>query len=809
MIRLENVNKYFNKRKSNEIHVINNTSIELEDKGLVAFLGNSGCGKTTLLNAIGGLDKVNSGDIYIGEERLTRRPGWKKDEIRNANIGYIFQNYNLMEDQTVFFNVEVVLRMMGIKDKEEIRKRVLFILEKTGIERYKNRPVKALSGGERQRVGIARALVKNPKIIIADEPTGNLDSRNTIEIMNIIKAVSKEKLVILVTHERDLAEFYATRIVEIVDGKISSDKENNNKSALEYHMENKIFLKDMEVQKTFSEDNVNINYYSDSPDKNINVKVIVKNNNIYVELPEGYREGSETTELVDGHYEKITQDVYEDYRFEYSEIKGKNGKIKYHSVFSFWKIILNGYKKVFNYSVLKKILLLGFVFASVLTIYSVSTIYASKDIKDEKFLTTNRDYITVDAGRVTAKMIEEYSKRDGIEYVIPGNGLRSLGVYMDDYYQSAQDTAYMSAAIADLAAIEKTDLIAGRMPENESEIVIDKMVADNCIKDGAINQIGVKKAADFIGRRVKGGNAGDLVITGITEMHNPVVYVNSNIFLKFITADNSSNGDGNEEGLIITGVTDYHSELEKGNIELKAGSLPDGDYEIMVPYDTYGTYYVGSTSDVKVNGEKLIITGFYEDKYIGRDLKFVGENTWKMAVLEKCKSLVLVPADKSATFAELKDEGIKVIDNYKVQRDSYVEVVKEKMLSTLMVSAIILLISIIEIYLILRASFLSRIKEVGVLRAIGLKKKDVYKMFLGEIIAMTTITALPSMAVMAYILNSLEGLPFVGEFIFMNTEVFVLSFLIIAVSNLVFGLLPVFNTMRKTPAAILARNDIN
>lgn len=808
MIRLENVNKYFNKRKSNEIHVINNTSIELEDKGLVAFLGNSGCGKTTLLNAIGGLDKVNSGDIYIGDERLTRRAGWKKDEIRNANIGYIFQNYNLIEDQTVFFNVEIVLRMMGIKDKEEIKNRVLFILEKTGIERYKNRPVKALSGGERQRVGIARALVKNPKIIIADEPTGNLDSRNTIEIMNIIKAVSKEKLVILVTHERDLAEFYASRIVEIVDGKIVSDKENDNESALEYHMENKIFLKDMEVQKSFKEDNVNISYFSDSPEKDINVKVVVKNNNIYIELPEGYREGSETTELVDGHYEKITKDMYEDYKFEYSEIKGKNGKIKYHSIFSFWKILVNGYKKVFNYSILKKILLLGFVFASLLTMYSVSTIFASKDIKDEKFLTTNRDYITVEAGRVTLDMLDKYSNRDGIEYVVPGTGTRGMQIYLNDYYQTANEFAYMSGAIADLAKVKKSDLIAGRLPENSGEIVIDKMLADKTLKDGTIKQIGIKTPADFIGRKIKGGNAGDLVITGITDMHNPVVYVESNMFFKFITSGKNSDMESDGE-VITTDVADYHDELEKGNIELKAGSLPDEDYEVMVPYEMYGTYYVGSTSDVKVNGEKLRISGFYTDKYIGRDINFVGEKTWKMAVLEKCDKFVIVPEDKAATFSELKDEGVKVVDNYKVERKDYMEVVKDKMFSTLMVSAIILLISVIEIYLILRASFLSRIKEVGVLRAIGLKKKDVYKMFLGEIIAMTTITAIPSMAVLAYILENLEGLPFVGEFILMNTEVFVISFVIIVISNLIFGLLPVFNTMRKTPAAILARNDVN
>ena len=140
--------------------------------------------------------------------------------------------------------------MMGIKDKKEIEERVMYILKRVGIDKYKNRPAKMLSGGERQRVGIARAIVKNPKIIIADEPTGNLDSKNTIEIMNIIKAISREKLVILVTHEREIAEFYASRIIEIVDGRIVSDKENAHDDELDYRLENKIYLQDSVTKRT-------------------------------------------------------------------------------------------------------------------------------------------------------------------------------------------------------------------------------------------------------------------------------------------------------------------------------------------------------------------------------------------------------------------------------------------------------------------------------------------------------------------------------------------------------------------------------
>ena len=219
MIRLNGVSKYFNRRKSNEIRAIDNTSIELGNSGLVTFLGNSGCGKTTLLNAIGGLDKVDKGDIYIDDERMTRRSESKRDELRNLNIGYIFQNYNLIEDDTVFDNVSIVLRMTGMKDKGEIEERVMFVLRRLGIDKYRNRPVKALSGGERQRAAIARALAGNPLVVFADEPTGSLDEKSAALTEEILfsSVRNTNHSMLLVTHNREFAR-KADRMLELREG---------------------------------------------------------------------------------------------------------------------------------------------------------------------------------------------------------------------------------------------------------------------------------------------------------------------------------------------------------------------------------------------------------------------------------------------------------------------------------------------------------------------------------------------------------------------------------------------------------------
>ena len=249
MIKIDKLNKYYNRGRKNQIHVINNTQLELPDVGLVALLGPSGCGKTTLLNTIGGLDKVNSGNIYINNKKITTINTYKKDKLRNLTIGYIFQDYKLIDHKSVYDNVAMVLKMIGIKDKNEIKKRVEYILERLGIYRYRYRPCGMLSGGERQRVGIARALVKNPDIILADEPTGNLDSKNTIEIMNIIKSISKDKLVILVTHEVELAKFYATRIIEVLDGSVVKDYQNKEIGSLDYRTDNKFYIKDFKYHE--------------------------------------------------------------------------------------------------------------------------------------------------------------------------------------------------------------------------------------------------------------------------------------------------------------------------------------------------------------------------------------------------------------------------------------------------------------------------------------------------------------------------------------------------------------------------------
>ncbi len=206
------------------VHALRGVSIRFRESELVSVLGHSGCGKTTLLNIIGGLDQYTSGDLIINGKSTKKFKDRDWDTYRNHSVGFIFQSYNLIPHQTVLSNVELALTLSGVS-KAERRERARAALEKVGLGDQIHKRPNQMSGGQMQRVAIARALVNDPDILLADEPTGALDSETSVQIMELIKEIARDRLVIMVTHNPDLAEQYSTRIVRLVDGQIISDSD--------------------------------------------------------------------------------------------------------------------------------------------------------------------------------------------------------------------------------------------------------------------------------------------------------------------------------------------------------------------------------------------------------------------------------------------------------------------------------------------------------------------------------------------------------------------------------------------------------
>ncbi|MBP3852477.1 MAG: ABC transporter ATP-binding protein/permease [Erysipelotrichaceae bacterium] len=216
------------------VHALKGVSFSFRDQEFVAILGQSGCGKTTLLNIIGGLDQYTSGDLVINGRSTKRYSDQDWDTYRNHRVGFVFQSYNLIMHQSVLSNVELALTLTGV-EKEERRKRAKDVLKRLGLEDQMYKKPTQLSGGQMQRVAIARALINNPDIVLADEPTGALDSETSIQIMDLLKEISEEKLVIMVTHNPELADQYATRIIRLLDGEVLSDTNPATEKDMEDH----------------------------------------------------------------------------------------------------------------------------------------------------------------------------------------------------------------------------------------------------------------------------------------------------------------------------------------------------------------------------------------------------------------------------------------------------------------------------------------------------------------------------------------------------------------------------------------------
>ena len=275
MIKIRNIKKTFNPLSKNKNEVLKGVSIDFPDTGLVAIFGKSGSGKTTLLNIIGGLEKADSGEILFNDEKLNNN----EDKLRNKLIGYIFQNYYLEKNSTIVDIMHNQMIIAGYNDEKLIEERTKEVLELVDMYRFKNKRSDALSGGQKQRVAIARALIKGSDVILADEPTGNLDNENTIHVMEILKKISKTKLVVLVTHEQNLIRDYADTYIPLVDGLIDYNLKVDTDINYEINKNNIYLNKDN--YNEYKNQNINLKIYGNN-NIDANIEIINDKNKVFI-----------------------------------------------------------------------------------------------------------------------------------------------------------------------------------------------------------------------------------------------------------------------------------------------------------------------------------------------------------------------------------------------------------------------------------------------------------------------------------------------------------------------------------------------
>ena len=535
MIKVTSLNKYYNKGKSNQIHVINNTSLTLPDKGFITFLGQSGSGKTTLLNTIGGLDKA-SGKIQYGDTTINNYNVKKIDKYRSEYIGYVFQTYNLLKSLSVEENIKVSLELIGITDQDEIDKRINFSLEAVNMIKFKRRTAGALSGGQQQRVSIARALAKNAKIIIADEPTGNLDSENGIEVMNILKSLSKDRLVLLVTHDDSFATFYSDRIIEISDGQVIQDNNNNSMtSSIDTKSEREIYLGDME-KSTEILGEYNVQYYKDSLVEvpSLNLKFIYNKGNLYLDsnLPVKLVGKSEDVVLLDSKYKKYDFEKASTFDFDMSSFtREKKSSVNFKLFFQNLKTAFLDFfrikkgRKFLNFclvllGIIQGIMIISYGFTSN---YDESSILYSKNSYSIEQELEGKNY-NIEDTKLSSEAL------DILNPVYSNLYLQTEGLTAT--FDNETDSISLTSYFLPVSNLENKDLLAGSYPTLDYEIIMDKSLIKTISKN--VNY----SPEAFIGKRLTVSNR-SFFISGISDNSSTAFYVTQNV-MPYVNSINNS-----------------------------------------------------------------------------------------------------------------------------------------------------------------------------------------------------------------------------------------------------------------------------
>lgn len=689
MLELNNINKSY--KVANEKHkVLNNISIKFKKSEFVSILGPSGSGKTTLLNIIGGLDRYDSGDLIINGKSTKKFKNKDWDAYRNNSIGFIFQSYNLITHMSVLKNVELCLTLSGISRKER-KQRAKQVLEKVGLKNHMYKKPNQLSGGQMQRVAIARALVNNPDIILADEPTGALDSKTSIQIMEIIKEISKDKLVIMVTHNPELAKTYSNRIITIKDGEIESD----TNSYEEVINENEYKLKKTSMN-FFTALSLSFNNILTKKGRTILTAFASSIGIIGISLILSLSNGF--TKQID-KFERDTSDAM--------PIIISSTKTSIESVQDDMKALNQNNNSDKKYTKEKSV-----------TVKKVS--------EDEKYNNINDDFMSY-----LRNINEDDISSIGLNYITSLNMIQKMD---DKYYtlnslnnendlsiKSLPFKNFNDKSISEIIT-NYYDVLEGHLPEAYNEVIIE-VNTSNVIEESLKKALGINK--DEISFE-------DILNSEIKLVYNDDFYNEYDGYFIQKTIDKTMFENQNNLSLKVVGI--IRGRKSKDNV-LNSSS---------------GIYYTNDliTHIMEKNNESKIVKKQDSSDYnVLTGLKF--ENNSKG---ERDKQTALAFLGNNSTPVSIniypknfdkKDNIIKYIDNYNKDKITYLDQAKlitnvtggiMTGITTVLVafSSISLIVSSIMIGIITYISVLERTKEIGILRSIGARKKDIRRVFNAE-----------------------------------------------------------------------------
>ncbi len=845
MLELKKITKKY-LSGTNTVNALKGLDLKFRESEFVSILGPSGCGKTTLLNIIGGLDNYTSGDLIINGKSTKHFKDKDWDNYRNHSVGFVFQNYNLIPHQTVLSNVELALTLAGVS-KSERKKRAIKALKDVGLEDQIYKKPNQMSGGQMQRVAIARALVSNPDILLADEPTGALDSKTSIQIMELLNKIAKDKLVIMVTHNPELAEVYSTRIIKLLDGNITNDsnpyekseqKENNNKTgktnmsfktALSLSLNNLLTKKGRTILTSFA-GSIGI----------IGIALILS-------LSSGMQ----------NYINRVEEDTLSSYPITLQEKTMDTGELLNAAT---------GTTKSKNYNDNK--IHSTNITSNMLSIMS-SGAKTNNLYEFKKYITNNNDLFKKYANDIQYSYnldLNIYKQNDtNYTLVNPDQIIEKLGVKdmnnMGELIGGAS-TSYnaFNEMLNNKELIkEQYDIIAGNLPQNYNEVVL-LVNKDNCISDYALYAIGILDANELVEKYktvLNGGKVDDL--EELEYSYEELLNTKFKVLLNtdYYTKEGKIWVDKRNNEQFLKKILDKALELNVvGIIKAKDETVITNTYGGILYTSDLTKYVIDKINDSNIakeqkNNSKINIftnSEFTEQEFdmnnlspeqkaylstlsqneIAEVLKNYQENA--AATFESnLKKLGIVDLDKPSTINiyakgfEDKEAIAELIEDYNQTNSEENQISYTDFIAVMMngVSNIIniisyvlmafvsisLVVSSIMIGIITYISVLERTKEIGILRSIGASKKDISRVFNAETliigasagllgIIVTILLNIPINIIIKNIanVNNISSLPINGAVILVLISMFL---------TVIAGLIPAKMASKKDPVEAL------
>lgn len=767
MLELKRITKIYETGSFKQT-ALNDITINFRKSEFVSILGPSGSGKTTLLNIIGGLDKYTSGDLIINELSTKKFNDSDWDTFRNHRVGFVFQSYNLISHQTILSNVELALTLSGVP-KIERTKRAKKALEQVGLKDHVDKLPNQLSGGQMQRVAIARALVNDPEILLADEPTGALDTETSKEIMKLLKDVSKKKLVIMVTHNQELAEKYSTRIISIKDGKIINDTNAYDGKINTKQDKETIKTKNKKTSMSFKTAlSLSFNNLLTKKGRTILTAFAGSIGIIGISLILSLSTG------VNNYIARVQEDTLTSYPISIesatadmstmlTDLANQNKREKHQD------------KLIYSNDIMSSM------------VESMSSQIKTNNLTEfKKYLEENSDELDQYANDIKYTYnldLQIYKKEtDKITKLNPSTVFQSFGFNYQQETSPMNSNQYMENRMnvfnelsENKNLLKKTyDILAGKLPEHYNEVVL---IADSYgeISDYALYSIGIKDQAELTKmteKIMKGEKLEKTTQTSYTydELLNTefTLVLNTDYYQKqeSIWVDKSSDES-------------YMKKLIDKSLTLKVVGIikPNEESSITTSGEVGYTkeltdYVIENINNSEIAKEQLKNT----DKSVLTNTNFSSINTYEMTLaslgivsLDTPKTINIYPKDFKS-----KEDIIKIIDKYNKEKENnkekdlvitytdYVGILMNSIttivdvISYVLIAfvSISLIVSSIMIGVITYISVLERTKEIGILRAIGARKKDISRVFNAE----TFITGLIS-GVLGIIITIILNIP--------------------------------------------------